>query len=68
MEASCLQGIDIIEGRKSTILRMQAKISSFYEPFSTPKSPPDFEDNGEANNELTPYPKETFFFFTTVMK
>ena len=42
---------------------MKTKISSFYEPSSTPKSPPNFDDDGEANNELTPYPKETFFFF-----
>ena len=68
MEASCLQRIDIIKGRNSDfVLRMQTKISSFYEPSSTPKPPPNFDDDGEANNELTPYPKEAFFFLS-VMK
>ena len=71
MEASCLQRIDIIRGRKSGfVLRMQTKINSFYEPSSTPKSPPNFDDDGEANNELTPYPEEILllFFFLSVMK
>ena len=65
MEASCLQRIDIIGGRKrGFVLRMQTKISSFYEPSSTPKSPPNFNDDGEENNELTtPYPKKIVFFF-----
>ena len=64
MEASCLQRIDNIGGRKSGfVLRMQTKISSFYDPSSIPKSPSNFNDDGKANNELTSYPKETFFFF-----
>ena len=45
------------------VLRMQTKISSFYDPSSIPKSPSNFNDDGKANNELTSYPKETFFFF-----
>ena len=64
MEASCKQRIDIIGGRKSGfILRMQTKINSFYEPSSTPKSPPNFDDDGEPNNELTLYPKEILFIY-----
>ena len=64
MEASSLQRIDIIRGRKSGfVLRMQTKINSFYEPSSTPKSPPNFDDDGEANNELKPYPEEILFIY-----
>ena len=43
------------DARSGAVLRMQTKISSFFQPSSAPKSPPIFYDDDDGDNEPTPF-------------